>query len=64
MQLLRAEAARLVARPTVEESLTVRGWDAMYVALAEVPGAVLVTPHRRLAAASGPTCPIEAIAPR
>lgn len=39
----------------------VRGWDAMYVALAEALGAVLVTTDRRLAMASGPTCQIEAI---
>jgi predicted nucleic acid-binding protein len=40
---------------------TVRGWDAMYVALAEALGATLVTTDRRLAAATGPTCPIEAV---
>lgn len=40
---------------------TVRGWDAMYVALAEALAAVLVTTDRRLAAASGPTCRIETI---
>lgn len=40
---------------------TVRGWDAMYVALAEAMEAVLVTTDRQLAAASGPTCRIEAI---
>lgn len=40
---------------------TVRGWDAMYVALAEALDAVLVTTDRRLAAASGPACRIEAI---
>ncbi|HXS43194.1 MAG TPA: type II toxin-antitoxin system VapC family toxin [Solirubrobacteraceae bacterium] len=39
----------------------VRGWDAMYVALAEALQAVLVTTDRRLAAARGPTCPIEAL---
>jgi predicted nucleic acid-binding protein len=38
---------------------TVRGWDAMYVALAEVMDAVLLTTDQRLAAASGPTCLIE-----
>lgn len=37
---------------------TVRGWDAMYVALAEVLDGTLVTLDRRLAAASGPRCPI------
>jgi len=40
---------------------TVRGWDAMYVALAEALDAVLVTTDGRLAAASGPTCHIEAV---
>ncbi len=40
---------------------TVRGWDAMYVALAEALGAVLLTTDLRLAAAPGPTCQIEAI---
>jgi predicted nucleic acid-binding protein len=40
---------------------TVRGWDAMYVALAEALDAVLVTTDTRLAAASGPTCTIETI---
>jgi predicted nucleic acid-binding protein len=40
---------------------TVRGWDAMYVALAEAMGAVLITTDRRLAAATGPTCHIEAL---
>lgn len=40
---------------------TVRGWDAMYVALAEALDAVLVTTDRRLAAATGPTCRIEVI---
>lgn len=40
---------------------TVRGWDAMYVALAEALDAVLLTTDRRLAAATGPTCQIETI---
>ncbi len=38
---------------------TVRGWDAMYVALAEALGAVLLTTDGRLASATGPTCTIE-----
>lgn len=38
---------------------TVRGWDAMYVALAEALDAVLLTTDGRLASASGPTCTIE-----
>lgn len=40
---------------------SVRGWDAMYVALAEALEAVLVTSDRRLAAAHGPTCAIEVL---
>ncbi|MDN5797423.1 MAG: type II toxin-antitoxin system VapC family toxin [Intrasporangium sp.] len=40
---------------------TVRGWDAMYVALAEALDAVLLTTDRRLATATGPTCRIEAL---
>lgn len=43
---------------------TVRGWDAMYVALAEALDAVLLTTDRRLATATGPTCRIEAVGPR
>jgi predicted nucleic acid-binding protein len=43
---------------------TVRGWDAMYVALAEALDAVLVTTDLRLMAATGPTCRIEAIGAR
>jgi predicted nucleic acid-binding protein len=37
----------------------VRGNDAMYVALAEVLGATLLTTDSRLARATGPTCAIE-----
>jgi predicted nucleic acid-binding protein len=37
----------------------VRGWDAMYVALAEVLDAPLITLDARLARASGPRCEIE-----
>ena len=40
---------------------TVRGWDAMYVALAEALEAILLTTDRRLAAAKGPTCQIETV---
>jgi predicted nucleic acid-binding protein len=43
---------------------TVRGWDAMYVALAEALDAVLITTDERLATATGPTCPIEPIGRR
>jgi predicted nucleic acid-binding protein len=38
---------------------TVRGWDAMYVALAEMLDSSLLTTDARLAAAPGPSCPIE-----
>ncbi len=41
-----------------------RGWDAMYVALAEALDAVLVTTDRRLAAAIGPEYRIQAIGHR
>jgi predicted nucleic acid-binding protein len=42
---------------------TVRGWDAMYVALAEALDAVLLTTDHRLAATTGPTCTIERVGP-
>ena len=38
---------------------TVRGWDAMYVALAEALDAVLLARTGDCAAATGPTCPID-----
>jgi predicted nucleic acid-binding protein len=37
----------------------VRTWDAMYVALAEALDGTLLTTDARLAAATGPACPIE-----
>ena len=40
---------------------TVRGWDAMYVVLAEVLEAPLITLDARLARASGPRCLVELI---
>lgn len=40
---------------------SVRGWDAMYVALAEALDAVLVTTDGRLGAAQGPDCRIEVV---
>jgi predicted nucleic acid-binding protein len=40
---------------------TVRGWDAMYVALAEALDATLLTTDRRLATATGPACSIEVV---
>lgn len=39
----------------------VRGWDAMYVALAEALGVPLITLDRRLAGADGPTCRIDVV---
>jgi predicted nucleic acid-binding protein len=39
----------------------VRGWEAMYVALAEALDAVLLTSDARLAAARGPSCRIEVL---
>lgn len=53
-------------RPLLERAWdlrdTVRGWDAMYVALAEALEAVLLTTDVRLAGARGPDCRIELIA--
>ena len=40
---------------------TLRGWDAFYVALAEVLDARLLTLDERLARATGPRCVIEVI---
>jgi predicted nucleic acid-binding protein len=40
---------------------TVRGWDAMYVALAEALDVALLTADGRLARAPGPTCRIEVL---
>lgn len=51
---------RLLARAW-ELRATVRGRDALYVALAEALDAVLVTTDARLAAAVGPTCNVEVI---
>ena len=39
----------------------VRSWDALYVALAEVLGATLLTLDRRLAAVPGLACPVEVV---
>jgi predicted nucleic acid-binding protein len=51
---------RLLARAW-ELRHTVRGWDAMYVALAESLDSTLVTTDTRLAAARGPSCRIEVV---
>ena len=52
---------RLLLARAWELRATVRGWDAMYVALAEALDATLVTTDRRLAGASGPRCPVLAV---
>lgn len=52
---------RLLLHRAWELRDTVRGWDAMYVALAEALDSVLLTTDRRLAGAPGPRCTIEAI---
>lgn len=56
---------RVSHRPLLERAWelreSVRGWDAMYVALAEASEAVLVTLDERLASAAGPTCQIDVI---
>jgi predicted nucleic acid-binding protein len=54
---------RLLLRRAWDLRDTVRGWDAMYVALAEAFDAVLLTTDRRLAAASGIPCRIETLGP-
>jgi predicted nucleic acid-binding protein len=55
---------RLLLARAWELHATVRGWDAMYVALAEALAATLVTTDRRLGAASGPRCRILAVGGR
>jgi predicted nucleic acid-binding protein len=40
---------------------SVRGWDAMYVALAEALGATLITVDERLARAPGLRCAVEVL---
>ena len=57
---------RVGHRPLLERAwelrASVRGWDAMYVALAEASGAVLLTLDRRLTTAAGPTCRFDLVA--
>lgn len=59
---------RLAHRPLIERAWelrrNVRGYDALYVALAEALGVPLLTRDARLARAPGPRCPIEVMAPR
>ncbi len=50
---------RLLLARAWELRETVRGWDAMYVALAEALDATLLTSDGRLASAAGPACRIE-----
>lgn len=52
---------RLFLHRAWELRANVRGSDAMYVALAEALGAVLVTADARLARATGPECQVEVI---
>ena len=52
---------RLLLGRAWELRATVRGWDAMYVALAETVGATLTTLDGRLARAEGPRCEIELV---
>jgi predicted nucleic acid-binding protein len=53
-------------RPLLERAWdlrnTIRGWDAVYVALAEALDVPLLTTDGRLAAAPGPSCRIEIVA--
>lgn len=52
---------QLLLRRAWELRDNVRGWDAMYVALAEALDGVLLTTDARLAVAPGPRCGIEVV---
>ena len=52
---------RLLLARAWELRNSVRGWDAMYVALAEALETTLVTTDARLGAAKGPSCRIEVL---
>jgi predicted nucleic acid-binding protein len=52
---------RLLLERAWELRDAVRGWDAMYVALAEALDAVLLTTDTRLGSAKGPLCRIEVV---
>jgi predicted nucleic acid-binding protein len=58
---------RFTHRPFLERAWelrdNVRGWDAMYVALAEALDATLLTTDSRLTRAIGPRCSIECFSP-
>jgi len=56
----RQRLRRLAARPSVEAWLTRSGRRSSSISSAEILGVVLITTDRRLAAASGPTCRIDA----
>lgn len=52
---------RALLRRAWELRATIRGWDAVYVALAEVLEATLLTTDARLASAHGPSCRIDVV---
>lgn len=52
---------RLLLGRAWELRASVRGWDAMYVAVAEAMGATLLTTDARLGAAEGPRCRIDVV---
>lgn len=56
----RVPTRRLVRR-AVELRANVSAYDACYIALAESLGCELLTADRKLAAATGPTCPIRVL---
>lgn len=60
LQFERVPTRRLVAR-ALELRANVSAYDACYVALAESLDAELVTGDKKLAAATGPRCPIRVL---
>jgi len=54
---------RLLVERAWELRDTVRSWDALYVALAELTGSALITLDLRLARAPGPRCDIRVVSP-
>ncbi|MGH9070497.1 MAG: type II toxin-antitoxin system VapC family toxin [Acidimicrobiales bacterium] len=52
---------RLLLERAFQLRQDVRGWDAMYVALAEALDASLLTTDARLSRAPGPRCPVELV---
>jgi predicted nucleic acid-binding protein len=63
--LVALDMVRLPARPLLERVVelrnTVSAYDAVYVALAELLDATLLTADRRLAAAPGVRCHVEVL---